>query len=113
MVGGLFVAALSRVEATLAPFRARSPRAVILMLALLKFAITSSGMLLMMPIIRLIEDHICRRHFHLGQADLLPEMQCKVDEVQKALAWLGGWQSLVSAVVNMLVAFPYGVLSDR
>ncbi|GJC90754.1 MFS efflux pump atnC [Colletotrichum liriopes] len=106
-------AGVARLDALLAPFRARSPRAVILTLALLKFALTCKAMLLMMPLMRLVEDGICHKHYRLGPAEEIPEMKCKVDEVQTDFAWLGGWQSLIGAVVNMIVAFPYGVLSDR
>ncbi|GJC93274.1 major facilitator superfamily transporter [Colletotrichum higginsianum] len=106
-------ACFARLDGLLAPFRVRSPRAIILMLALLKFALTCKGMLLMMPLMRLVEDDICHKHYGRDPSELIPEMECKVDEVQKDLAWLGGWQSLIGAVVNMLVAFPYGVLSDR
>ncbi|KAJ0161519.1 hypothetical protein CTA2_6085 [Colletotrichum tanaceti] len=106
-------ACLARLDGLLAPFRVRSPRAIILLLALLKFAVTCKGMLLMMPLMRLIEDHICHRHYGRDPSEPIPEMECKVDEVQRDLAWMGGWHSLIGAVVNMLVAFPYGVLSDR
>ncbi|OHF01733.1 major facilitator superfamily transporter [Colletotrichum orchidophilum] len=111
-LGGVIWQAGSRLDAALAPFRARSPRTIIILLALLKFAITIQAMLLMLPMMRLVEDGICHKHFKLGPAETIPEMKCKVDEVQKRLAWLGGWQSLIGAVVNFLVAFPYGVLSD-
>ncbi|KAK1995358.1 MFS general substrate transporter, partial [Colletotrichum falcatum] len=94
-------------------FRARSPRAVILLLALLKFALTYKFSIQMMPIMRLIEDHICHQHYRLGPEERIPEMKCKVDEVQMELAWLNGWQALFGAVVNMTVAFPYGILADR
>ncbi|OLN86939.1 putative membrane protein C14C4.07 [Colletotrichum chlorophyti] len=102
-----------RLNALLAPFRARSPRTIIILLALFKFAITATGTLLMIPLLRLVEDDICHKHFGISPTQPIPEMECKTDEVQKRLAWLGGWQSLIGAVVNMLVAFPYGVLSDR
>ncbi|KXH68412.1 hypothetical protein CSAL01_00285 [Colletotrichum salicis] len=111
-LGGVVYKAGSRLNAALAPFRARSPRTIILMLALLKFAITIKAMMLMLPMMRLIEDDICHKHYKTSPAEIIPEMKCKVDEVQKQLAWLSGWQSLIGAVVNFLVAFPYGVLSD-
>ncbi|KZL87573.1 major facilitator superfamily transporter [Colletotrichum incanum] len=113
VIGDGLRAGFARLDALLAPFRAHSPRTVILMLALLKFALTCKAMLLMMPLMRLIEDDICHKHYRLGPAEKIPEMKCKVDEVQTDLAWLGGWQSLIGAVINMIVAFPYGVLSDR
>ncbi|KAK1474072.1 major facilitator superfamily transporter [Colletotrichum tamarilloi] len=111
-LGGMVYKAGSRLNGALAPFHARSPRTIIFMLALLKFAITIKGMMLMLPMMRLIEDDICHKHYKTSPAEVIPEMKCKVDEVQKQLAWLGGWQSLIGAVVNFLVAFPYGVLSD-
>ncbi|KAK1981876.1 major facilitator superfamily transporter [Colletotrichum cereale] len=113
LVGGGLRAAFLGLDALLAPFRATSPRAVILLLALLKFALIYLLTLQVMPVMRLIEDHICHQHYRLGPEARIPEMQCKVDEVQRELAWLNGWQALFSAVVNMIVAFPYGVLSDR
>lgn len=102
-----------RVNAALLRLQVRSPRGVVLLLALLKFSITTSGMLLMIPMLRLIEDGICHRHYRLPPAEPIPEMRCKADEVQREMAWLFGWQSLLGAVVNMVVVFPYGVLSDR
>ncbi|KAF6803475.1 major facilitator superfamily transporter [Colletotrichum sojae] len=106
-------ALLRRINAALLRLQVRSPRGVILLLALLKFSITTSGMLLMIPVLRLVEDGICHRHYGLAPAEPIPEMRCKADEVQREMAWLFGWQSLLGAVVNMGVAFPYGVLSDR
>nr|XP_036574561.1 membrane protein C14C4.07 [Colletotrichum truncatum]KAF6781010.1 membrane protein C14C4.07 [Colletotrichum truncatum] len=102
-----------RVNAVLLRFQARSPRAVILTLAALKFSITICGMLLMIPLLRLIEDDICHKHYKLSPSEEIPEMKCKVDEVQKDMAWLFGWQALLGAVINLVVAFPYGILSDR
>ncbi|KAF9874916.1 major facilitator superfamily transporter [Colletotrichum karsti] len=111
--GGALWALGVRINDALLQFQVRSPRAVILLLSLLKFSITTSGTLLMIPMLRLIEDDICHKHYRLPHDQKIPEMKCKVDEVQKAMAWLFGWQSLLGAIVNMLVAFPYGILSDR
>ncbi|EFQ34270.1 major facilitator superfamily transporter [Colletotrichum graminicola] len=113
LVGGGLRAGFRGLDGLLTPFRATSPRAVILVLALLKFTVSYKLAIQMMPIMRLIEDHICHQHYRLGPEARIPEMKCKVDEVQRDLAWLQGWQSLFGAVVNMTVAFPYGVLSDR
>ncbi|KAK2040027.1 major facilitator superfamily transporter [Colletotrichum somersetense] len=113
LVGGGLRAGFRGLDGQLAPFRPTSPRAVILVLALLKFALTYKLTIQSMPIMRLIEDHICHQHYRLGPEEQIPEMKCKVDEVQRDLAWLNGWLALVGAVVNMTVAFPYGVLSDR
>ncbi|KAK1599324.1 major facilitator superfamily transporter [Colletotrichum navitas] len=113
LVAGGLRAGFRGLDGLLTPFRATSPRAVILVLALLKFALTYKLTIQMMPIMRLIEDHICHQHYRLGPEARIPEMKCKVDDVQRDLAWLQGWQALFGAVVNMTVAFPYGVLSDR
>ncbi|KAF5524262.1 MFS efflux pump atnC [Colletotrichum aenigma] len=112
-VGSALWAVGVRINDALLRFQVRSPRAVILMLALLKFSITTSGTLLMIPMLRLIEDDICHKHYRLPHSETIPEMKCKVDPVQKDMAWLFGWQSLLGAIINMLVAFPYGILSDR
>ncbi|KAK2060723.1 MFS general substrate transporter [Colletotrichum caudatum] len=113
LVGGGLRAGFRGLDGQLAPFRPTSPRAVILVLALLKFALTYKLTMQSMPLMRLIEDHICHQHYRLRPEEQIPEMRCKVDEVQRDLAWLNGWLALVGAVVNMTVAVPYGVLSDR
>lgn len=112
-VGDALRALRARIDDPLLRFQISSPRAVVFTLSLLKFSITTSVALLMIPMLRLIEDDICHKHYRLPHAEKISEMKCKVDEVQTAVAWLFGWQSLLGAVVNMLVAFPYGILSDR
>ncbi|TDZ29854.1 Efflux pump ustT [Colletotrichum spinosum] len=112
-MGGMLWAAGLRVNDVLLRFQVRSPRAVIFLLAGLKFSFTTTATLLMIPVLRLIEDGICHKHYGVPVSEPIPEMKCKADEVQKSMAWLFGWQSLLAAVVNMIVAFPYGTLSDR
>ena len=56
----------------------------------------------------------------LGRKDVGPgaiggveEMWCKADEVQTALAMLGGWQALFDGLPNLLFALPFGWAADR
>lgn len=110
------------------------------MAAVAKFAIVTSGLMMMMPLYRLIEDAICHVHYEDDSADLIEEMKCKVDEVQTPLAFMLGWFGLLHAVMSeslllwhlrqrdvshifpqnppanthsdFIVAYPYGILSD-
>ena len=101
-----------------------SPKKIVILLGVLKFCIVCSGLMIMMPMYRLIEDALCHDHFEDDSTDLIDEMECKVDEVQQRLAALLGWLGLLGALIsknstlplsNGLVDWnrPYGCLSLR
>ena len=96
-----------------ARWQAQTPRTIILLIALIKFGMVCSGMVLVIPIFRLIEDTLCHVYYQDDSNDLIKEMKCKVDKVQSKFAFLIGWLALVQAVVTMIVAFPYGMLADK
>ncbi|KAK2593713.1 hypothetical protein QQS21_008578 [Conoideocrella luteorostrata] len=96
-----------------ASWQAKTPRTIVIMVAVMEFCITSSGMLLLIPVYRLIEDALCHVHYNDDSSDIIDEMKCKVDEVQSQLAYLIGWCSLTSSLMTLLVTFPYGMLADR
>ncbi|KAH7318387.1 major facilitator superfamily domain-containing protein [Stachybotrys elegans] len=94
-------------------WQAKSPTTIVLLVALIKFAVTASGMLLLVPIYRLIEDAICHVYYGDESSDPIDEMQCKVDAVQSRLAYLLGWVNLLNSVITFLLAYPFGMLADR
>ena len=76
------------------------------------FTLVVSGMMIMMPVFRIIEDAVCRAHYATPPGETVDERLCKVDEVKSRLAYLGGWAALVNSVVGLLTALPYGVVAD-
>ncbi|KAL8287936.1 hypothetical protein RB600_003730 [Gaeumannomyces tritici] len=92
-------------------YQVRSPRAVVATVALMLFVMVLGVVVLLIPLARLIEDDLCRRHY--GTSAPVPEEKCKVGEVQMRLAWLGGWAGVVNAITELVVSFPWGLLADR
>ena len=86
---------------------------IILLLAILMFLITTSGMMFLLPVFRLVEDAFCHRYYDKDPSEPIDERLCKVDGVQKELAYLGGLGSVVNSFVGIATALPYGVLADR
>ncbi|KAM5342366.1 hypothetical protein ACJ41O_013332 [Fusarium nematophilum] len=95
------------------PWGVHSPRRIVILVAVLKFCVVLSGMLLLLPTARLIEDLVCHVHYQDASAEIIDEMKCKVDEVQSRLGYLYGWSGLCSSVIGLMVAFPYGMMSDK
>ncbi|CRK18772.1 MFS efflux pump atnC like protein [Verticillium longisporum] len=94
-------------------FRPDTPFAIVLLLATIKGILVASGVLLMTPMVRLMEDAICHVHYHKDISEPIDEKECKVDDVQSQLAYLGGIGALMASLVTLVIAFPYGVLADR
>ena len=82
-------------------WQASKPSTIVLLVAIAKFLIVTSGMLMLMPMYRLIEDAFCHRHYQDDSPDLIDEMKCKVAEVQSPLAFLMGWLGLLASVMSM------------
>ncbi|KAL2754860.1 hypothetical protein ACRALDRAFT_1064643 [Sodiomyces alcalophilus JCM 7366] len=93
------------------PFR--SPRAVIFTLSFLKFVILGSGLLVMMPMVRLLEDAFCHQHYGKDPAEPIPETDCKIDAVQSRLAYLGAIAAVIASAVTLVTTFPYSILADK
>lgn len=81
-------------------WRVESPRGILVLAAVIKFAVTLSGMMVLLPFLRVLEDVFCHRHFGDTSVGFIEEQQCKVPEVQKALAFLMGWLMLVTGLVG-------------
>ncbi|KAI5461453.1 major facilitator superfamily domain-containing protein [Mariannaea sp. PMI_226] len=90
-----------------------SPRRIVLLVATIKFLVVMSGMLLLVPYARLIEDAFCHVYYEDESSDIIEEMKCKTDEIQSRMGYLFGWAGLCSSVIGLLVAFPYGMMSDK
>ncbi|KAK0705833.1 major facilitator superfamily domain-containing protein [Apiosordaria backusii] len=94
-------------------FQVKNPSSIILLLSLLTFAIVTSGMMYMIPMFRLIEDAFCHLYYDKDPSEPIEEHMCKVDGVQKELAYLGGISAMVNSLVGVVATLPYGVLADR
>ncbi|ATY61194.1 Major facilitator superfamily transporter [Cordyceps militaris] len=94
-------------------WQVRSPRSIVLVVALSKFCIVCSGMMLLVPLFRLVEDAICHGVLAHTSPDVLDERRCKDDGVQARLATFLGWSGLVGSLVTLVTAFPFGAMSDR
>ena len=93
--------------------QAKKPSTIITLLALLMFSVALSGLLFLVPMFRLMEDAICHVHYEKELSEPIEEKLCKVDEVQKYLAYLGGWSALLNSIIGMIAVLPYGVMADR
>ncbi|KAK4249186.1 general substrate transporter [Corynascus novoguineensis] len=96
-----------------ARIQAQKRNAIVALLTLLMFVVTTSGMLILVPIFRLVEDAVCHLHYDKAKSEPIEERLCKVDPVQKELAFLGGIAAMVNTVVGLIATLPYGVLADR
>lgn len=71
------------------------------------------------PTMRAVEDILCRKYYEsmspLGSHISLPipEGDCKNAVVQGELAMLKGWDVTFSCIPGMLLAVPFGYISDR
>ncbi|KAK0724379.1 general substrate transporter, partial [Lasiosphaeris hirsuta] len=97
-----------------ARFQAKNQKTIIVrLLAVMLFTIALSGMLLMVPLFRIIEDTVCHVYYKIDRSEKIDELLCKVDEVQRELAYLGGLGAMLGSLVGFVAALPYGVLADR
>lgn len=71
----------------------------IYLLSICNFFLAGSSSSLNIPLTRLIEDNLCRRHDWQGAP--IDEGRCKTDDIQSSLAYLNGSLSLVEAMVGM------------
>ena len=92
---------------------AQKPIHTIILLTFIKGAVIASALLLLMPISRLIEDAFCHEHYGKELDEPIDERECKVDDVQTKLAFVGALGMLIGAVIGLTVAVPYGIMADR
>ncbi len=94
-------------------FQAQRRTTIVVLLAVIMFTMITSFMLILIPVFRLMEDAICHVHYGKGLFEPIEERLCKIDAVQKELAYLGGLSALISSVVGVVATLPNGVLADR
>jgi PCFT/HCP family folate transporter-like MFS transporter 1/3 len=86
-------------------FQARSPRTIVLLLCLNIFCLSAAGSIATVPITRILEDILCRRHHDglQGRASDggVDERLCKADVIQSELAYLLGAMSTVEAITGV------------
>lgn len=79
-------------------YQPSTPAGVVGLMTFIIFCMTLSGTICLIPLARLIEDVVCRKHY--GSPDPVDEKLCKVDEIQTQLAWLGGLYIVINAVIG-------------
>jgi MFS family permease len=91
---------------------------VVLIFAMITF-IDVGAFLAEPPQTRIFEANLCLTYYReedpsviLGDGSI-PEKLCKVDIVQQRLASIFGWQEMFNAIPGILLAVPYGALSDK
>ncbi|KAG0637458.1 major facilitator superfamily domain-containing protein [Tuber brumale] len=78
-----------------------------------------SDILVGAPITRLIELAVCRQYLSIHNPDLIDkdgyvdEVHCKVDDIQVEMALILGVAGLLSALIELLVSMPLGIVADR
>jgi hypothetical protein len=93
-------------------------RVAVLILASV-FIIETASFMTKAPLMRLLEDVICRSYYESTSPPTLdlslpiPEGECKAPLIQGKLAMLQGWDMVISCVPGLLLSVPYGVLADK
>ena len=82
-------------SATTTPIRKKNKHSIRPLIALLML-VHLSAVLYTLPVNRVIELRLCQEHYELHDPSVIPangaipERLCKIDEVQRRLAWLQG-----------------------
>ncbi|KAI5925659.1 major facilitator superfamily domain-containing protein [Camillea tinctor] len=111
-------------DAPTRPIRARArapgPRrlAIAPILALLLLVNLATGSLFQLPLNRLVEQVLCREYYGTHDPSVDPskginEELCKVDEVQKGLAWIVGMMETGWILGDFIMTIPLGFLAEK
>ncbi|KAF1834478.1 hypothetical protein BDW02DRAFT_331432 [Decorospora gaudefroyi] len=88
-------------------------------LVLLLVLVHLSTVLYTLPLNRVIELRLCQEHYQLHdpssfQPDRsIPEELCKIDSVQRRLAWLQGIMETTLVVCDFLVTIPFSFVAEK
>ncbi|KAF2192726.1 hypothetical protein K469DRAFT_731187 [Zopfia rhizophila CBS 207.26] len=88
-------------------------------LLLLLILTNMSSSLYSLPLNRLVEMRLCREHYQRHDSFVIqfdgsiPEKLCKIDEVQKQLAWLQGIMETTYVVCDFIVAIPFSFVAEK
>lgn len=89
------------------PILSASSKRAIWPLVLLLILVQLSSVLYTLPLNRVIELRLCQEHYEANDPSVIqpdgtiPEMLCKVKDVQRGLAWLQGSMETMSVVCGM------------
>jgi hypothetical protein len=92
---------------------------VVIMVIATVFVIQVADYMVKAPLMRLLEDIICRKYYESAKpADIdfslpIPEENCKLPPIQSQLAIFKGWDMVISCVPGILLSVPYGILADN
>lgn len=86
-----------------ARWQVKSRKSIVRTIAVVQCAIIGTGMLLLIPLYRLIEDSVCHVYYGDDSLDMIDEMKCKTDEVQAQMAYLLGWLGLFHSIMSMFL----------
>ncbi|KAF1366135.1 hypothetical protein EJ07DRAFT_161171 [Lizonia empirigonia] len=88
-------------------------------LILLLILVHLSAVLYALPLNRVIELRLCQEHYErhdsglIPQDGAIPEKLCKIDEVQRRLAWLQGVMETTIVVCDFLVTIPFSFIAEK
>ncbi|KAH7406027.1 major facilitator superfamily domain-containing protein [Phaeosphaeria sp. MPI-PUGE-AT-0046c] len=88
-------------------------------LLLLLILVHLSTVLYTLPLNRVIELRLCEDYYALHDPtsipsdSIIPEKLCKIDEVQRKLAWLQGIMETTLVVCDFLVTIPFSFVAER
>jgi hypothetical protein len=83
-----------------ARWQVKTRGSIVRTIAVVQCAIIGTGMLLLIPLYRLIEDSVCHVYYGDDSLDMIDEMKCKTDEVQAQMAYLLGWLGLFHSIMS-------------
>ncbi|KAL5447892.1 hypothetical protein PMIN07_001833 [Paraphaeosphaeria minitans] len=86
------------------------PKRRIWPLVLLLILIHLSTVLYTLPLNRVIELRLCQTHYSVPNPE---EKACKIDEVQRQLAWTQGIMETVLIVCDFVVTLPFGYVAEQ
>ncbi|PSN70196.1 MFS general substrate transporter [Corynespora cassiicola Philippines] len=101
------------------PMNTRDGRRSLWPLIVLLILVHLSASLYTLPLNRVIELRLCREHYtthklpNVNPDGSIPEKLCKIDPVQKQLAWLQGIMETTLVVCDFVVTIPFSFIAEK
>ncbi|KAI1385372.1 major facilitator superfamily transporter [Hypoxylon trugodes] len=99
--------------------RRTSPKLAIVALLLLLLLVNLSTSLYQLPLNRVIERRLCREYYSthdppaIDRNGSIDEKLCKIDPVQKSLAWMTGIMDTLWIVGDFVMTIPIGFIAEK
>ncbi|KAK6078445.1 major facilitator superfamily transporter [Seiridium cupressi] len=99
--------------------RPRPKRTAISALLTLVLLVNLATSLYQLPLNRVIERRLCREYYDendpssIGPGGSVPEDMCKVDDVQKGIAWIQGAMDTAWIVGDFIMTIPLGFVAEK